>query len=164
MEDARESHDGAVHGAAVTDPDVDVVAFRGEFGASRAQAAAQAVAGRSPLEGEVEILRVSRQPEEEAETGPALERQGGHRPGALQRAQDAGLQILPGDVPPPQRFESGHEALEMVPHSASYPGASRARRRLRSAARASFGVEYLGIRASTTSSRNAVKSSRSSRR
>ena len=103
VQNAGKTDEGAVDRSGFPDAPVDLVALRRQVAADRAQTATQAVAGRLALPSEVEVFGVARQAEEEAQAGSALEGERGHRPGALKRPEDAGLQVLAGEVSSPQR-------------------------------------------------------------
>ena len=116
---------------------------------STSRIAAEVVAGAGALQGEVEVLRVARDPVEEAKGGAPLEGQGDHRARPLQRAQDLRLEELPGEVAgrgprtlPPQ------DLAESLLHRCSSTSAARWRR-----ARRSFGrAPRMGWRSSSVAS------------
>ena len=119
MQDAGKAHEGTVYCAVFPKAQLDLVVLRRQLAADSLQPAPQAVAVTVPLQGEVEVLGITRQAKQKAQAGSPVKGQRSHRPGPLQRPQNARLQVLARGVPSPQRPKSLYELCQVILHNAS---------------------------------------------
>ena len=99
--------------------DADGITLARELRANGGQPPAQIVHGGVAFQLEVEVFRVAREAEQEAQAGAALKRQGHHRPLVLEYPQDACLKVFAGDIAALQRIGRLHEIDEVSLHNAS---------------------------------------------
>ena len=119
VERAGETHECAVNGAVLPHAQLDAVPLPRQLAADDPKMAAQVVARGFAFQREVEVLGVSRQSEQEPQAGSAMEGERRHRSGALQRTENASLQVLARDVPSAQGPVNAGELSEVFLHTAS---------------------------------------------